>query len=124
MTRAEYDEQITTWQELVDFCSDNGLEACDDIYYYDQVSDLAHEVLSTDGIKYAYYLLNGIENFDAEYFRYNDGDLVNLDDDDFEKYKNIAADEFDNFDEEYEEEYVYDENIEDVEEDIFFKIIS
>lgn len=125
MTRAEYDEQITTWEELTDFCSDNGLDTCDDIYYYEQIDDLIYETLRADGIKYVYYLLRDIDDFDEEYFLYSNGELVNLNDDDFEEYKSDAADEFGDFDEEeYEEEYDYEENIEDVEEDIFLKIIS
>jgi len=125
MTRAEYDEQITTWGELIDFCSDNGLDTCDDIYYYDQIDDLVYETLRADGIKYVYYLLRDIDDFDEEYFLYSNGELVNLNDNDFEEYKNDAADEFGDFDEEeYEEEYDYEEDIEDVEEDIFLKIIS
>lgn len=125
MTRAEYDEQITTWEELTDFCSDNGLDTCDDIYYYEQIDDLIYETLRADGIKYVYYLLRDIDDFDEEYFLYSNGELVNLNDDDFEEYKSDAADEFGDFDkEEYEEEYDYEEKIEDVEEDIFLKIIS
>lgn len=125
MTRAEYDEQITTWEELTDFCSDNGLDPCDDIYYYEQIDDLIYETLRADGIKYVYYLLRDIDDFDEEYFLYSNGELVNLNDDDFEEYKSDAADEFGDFDEEeYEEEYDYEEKIEDVEEDIFLKIIS
>lgn len=125
MTRAEYDEQITTWEELIDFCSDNGLDTCDDIYYYEQIDDLIYETLRADGIKYVYYLLRDIDDFDEEYFLYSNGELVNLNDEDFEEYKSDAADEFGDFDEEeYEEEYDYEEDIEDVEEDIFLKIIS
>lgn len=125
MTRAEYDEQITTREELIDFCSDNGLDTCDDIYYYEHIDDLIYEVLRADGIKYVYYLLRDIDDFDEEYFLYSNGELVNLSDDDFEEYKNDAADEFGDFDEEeYDEEYDYEEDIEDVEEDIFLKIIS
>lgn len=125
MIRAEYDEQITTWEELTDFCSDNGLDTCDDIYYYEQIDDLIYETLRADGIKYVYYLLRDIDDFDEEYFLYSNGELVNLNDDDFEEYKSDAADEFGDFDEEeYEEEYDYEEKIEDVEEDIFLKIIS
>lgn len=126
MTRAEFDEQITTWEELIDFCSDNGVDACDDIYGYNQIDDLVYAILREDGIEGVYYLLRKIDDFDEEYFLYTDGEIVNLNDDDFEEHKNDVAEDYDDFDEEgeYDENYDYEEDIEDVEEDIFLKIIS
>lgn len=39
MTRNEFIENVTSFSELIDFCSETGSEICDDLYYYEDLND-------------------------------------------------------------------------------------
>lgn len=45
MYRQEFIDGVTSWSELVDFCNDEGLDHCDDIYSDEQKDDWVNEHL-------------------------------------------------------------------------------
>lgn len=44
MTRTEFEEDITSWYELIDFCNENDLRSCDNIYDSEQVVEIIRAV--------------------------------------------------------------------------------
>lgn len=116
MTRREFEEDITTWDELIGFCDDNGLYSCEDIVGYDCVLDCIIEDARNGHLDYVIDRVSEIRDASAEYFyRDYNGDFESLDDyDDFERFKSEAAEEYEEyFDEEVDEENEEDSETED-----------
>lgn len=117
MTRAEFEDNVTSFYDLIDWCNDNNCYVCDDIYssesydsyINDQLVDWARDydweelrnILNDLPTGYEYYL-------GAEY----DNDWRGLDDDDFDEFYSRAlewGDENEIWDDDDEEEYVEEE---------------
>lgn len=129
MTRTEFEEDITSWYELIDFCNENDLRSCDNIYDSEQVVEIIRDETRSEGVGGVLWLVNNIYEPDAEYFYYGDSGIENLDDYDFERFKTNVFNEFeDDFDdeEEYfeEEEYVGIDIDESVDESLFCAILQ
>lgn len=129
MTRTEFEEDITSWYELIDFCNENDLRSCDNIYDSEQVVEIIRDEARSEGVRGVLWLVNNIYEPDAEYFYYGDSGIENLDDYDFERFKTNVFNEFeDDFDdeEEYfeEEEYVGIDIDESVDESLFCAILQ
>ena len=113
MTRQEFIDNIHYWSELIEFCSDNGCDYCEDIYssdaWNDYVNDDVAEMARNTGWR---DILGVLQEYDElsgyDYYRRNDyGEWIGLDDDDFESYKDDVCgwmDDNDYWDEEDEEE--------------------
>lgn len=113
MTRQEFIDNIHYWSELIEFCSDNGCDYCEDIYssdaWNDYVDDDVAEMAGNDGWRVILDVLQGYDELSGyDYYRRNDyGEWIGLDDDDFESYKDDVCgwmDDNDYWDEEDEEE--------------------
>lgn len=113
MTRQEFIDDIRYWSDLIDFCSDNGCDYCEDIYdsdaWNDYVNDDVAEMARNDGWRDILSVLQGYDEISGyDYYRRNDyGEWIGLDDDDFESYKDDVCEWMDNndyWDEEDEEE--------------------
>lgn len=129
MTRTEFEEDITSWYELIDFCNENDLRSCDNIYDSEQVVEIIRDEARSEGVRGALWLVNNIYEPDAEYFYYGDSGIENLDDYDFERFKTNVFNEFeDDFDD--EEEYFEEEECvgmdidEPVDESLFCAILQ
>lgn len=125
MTRNEFLENVTWWTELLDFCSDEGCDYCDNIYdeygkdeyFNDQLLEMARNADDWQD------LYSRLEDIPCGYDRYlysDYGEWESLDDDDFERYKEDVLDWGDTHgiwddEEEVEEEEGYAED--DAEED-------
>lgn len=124
MTRAEFLNYVTTWNELVDFCQEEDCDVCEDILCEDQrcgqIQDDLREVVcnySWEEIRdwlcgiptgYDYYRCNGVLDYDG------------VDDQDFEDYKSEVLnwmDVGDYWDEEEEDDddFVEDNDADDAE---------
>jgi len=112
MTRSYFVENITTWRELLEFCSDNDLGTCRDIMTEDErdedVDNSISEYVSQNGWR---VLLEVLDNIPCGYYFRKTGDLQydSLDDDDFENYKDDVL-----YDADYDE--IWDEEAEEEEE--------
>ena len=131
MTRAEFEENITSWYDLIDFCYENDLHSCDNIYDSEQVIEIIRDEARSEGVRGVCWLVNNIYDSDAEHFYYGEDGLVSLDDSDFERFKSDVIDEFEEcFDEEDDGEYFEDGSYierdidEPVEESLFFAILQ
>lgn len=116
MTRREFEEDITTWDELIRFCYDNELCSCEDIVDYNGVLDCIIEDARNCYLDRIIDEVSEIRDPNAEYFyRDYNGDFESLDDyDDFERYKSEVAEEYEEyFDEEVDEENEEDSETED-----------
>jgi len=121
MTRTEFREEINSWDELITFCNDAGLNACEDVYDDGAYDDMVEEDISERdwGWERLRDCLSDLPESRWNEFYYRDGwlDYRVLDEDDFDAWKSSAEDEMDNwggFDEEDEDE---DEEGEEVEEE-------
>ncbi len=116
MTYREFQEDVISWFDLIDFCEMNGLPVCyewlnlyeivDDGWIEDRVNNLAHDCAWDD----IYRLISRLENSrygDCLYYDCGDG-LEVLDDEYFEHFKELILEGFResglHFDDEDEEE--------------------
>lgn len=117
MTRDEFLE-ISEWADLVDFCYENNLYMCDDVYDDGQkdewINDRLYDWARELNWRELYDRLNEIPDSSDWYILDDYGDFCEAGDEEFEEYKeNIleAADEnglFDDEEEEYEEDSLED----------------
>ena len=89
MTRNDFLNDVTEWWELLDFCSDEGCNICEDIIDSDQLDEYVEEdirdtnyswrdirdSLSEIPTGYGYYRMNGSFDYDG------------MDENDFDSYK-------------------------------------
>ncbi len=129
MTRDEFLE-IEDWYDLTDFCYNNSIYTCDDVYSDEQKDNYIEEHLDEWASDYKWRdllnLLDGIPD-SADWYIIDDyREISEATDEDFEYYKERTLEEaddkdlFDEDDEPYEEEsiedYTLDEETEEEEE--------
>lgn len=95
MTRAEFFENVTSWWELKDFCSEQRCDLCDDIYDEEGRDDYINDCLMDWARNDSWTeLLSRLEDIPTgyDYYRYDDyGDWVGLDDGDFDEIRDEVA---------------------------------
>lgn len=113
MTRNDFLNNVTQWWELLDFCSDEGCNICEDIIDSDQLDECVEEDIrgtnyswrdireSLLGIptEYCFYRINGSFNYDG------------MDETDFDNYKDGVLGWGDNngvWEDEPDDEYDFD----------------
>ena len=128
MTRAEFIDTVNEWWELIDFCSDENCEICNDVYSDDDRDSYIDERLSdiADSIGDWRSLRDELYNITTgyDYYLYNGWtDWIGLTDEDFEEFKQRVLVWMDNGDyweeEEDEEEFFDDEYYDEDDEDWF-----
>lgn len=128
MTREEFINDVTTWDELKDFCYDYSCDYCDDVYDDDSLNDYLNRAIEDwAGNMLWRQLRDRLECIptDGEWYSIDEYEDINeLDDVDFDGYKSDVLswaddrcvwDEEDDEDEEYIEDE--EENVEDDEDD-------
>lgn len=135
MTRTEFDENITTWWDLIDFCNEHNIYVCEDVYSADSAVELVKNILHDDGISGVCWFLSDVGDRDAEFFKYTDNGLFSLDEGDFDDMKDEVANEYDDdfgfdeepeedrFDDDFDEETEEEDEPEAVEEEMFLEIL-
>lgn len=127
MTRAEFDEQVTDWQSLIDFCMDEHISVVDDVCAYDYMYELVQsevEQYIREGNEWT-DLLSRLQDIDTGYDYYERGDgwfdFTPLDDyDDFDRYRDDVIDEMDGaWDEDAEDEVIEEEYDQDDTDELF-----
>lgn len=113
MTRQEFIDNVVSWPELLEFCSDNECGECDNVYDADQRDEsidrnLVSMARGAEGWSDLYHILDDIP-VGYDYYEDTDADgWRGLDDyDDFQRYKEYVAEWMDNgeyWDDEYEED--------------------
>lgn len=86
MTRQEFVDEVCSWSDLIDFCSDNRLDFTDDIYDEGGRDDYVNEGLVDMARENTWDELWSILDripTGYEYYRYDYGDWDGLTDDDF-----------------------------------------
>ena len=89
MTRQEFIDNIQYWSELLEFCSDEGCNYCEDIYDSDQwndsINDDVYEMARTSSWRTILDVLQGYDDLSGyDYYRRDDyGEWHGLDEDDF-----------------------------------------
>ena len=124
MTRREFINDVQYWSDLLDFCSDEGCDYCEDVYSSDQwndwIDDNMYDWARNNGWREILRILQDYDELTGyDYYRKDEyGDWYGLDDNDFESYKNDVLeymDDNDYWDEEEEEKppapYVSPEDI-------------
>ena len=115
MTRTEFQEDVTSWWDLVDFCRENDCYYCDDIYDDDSKDDYINSMLS-DMARNADCWRDLLDTLEAvptgyDFYRKNEYDeFYEADDDDFDSYKQDVLEWGDDND-------VWDPDEEDAEDD-------
>ncbi len=117
MTRQEFIEDVNSWVDLLDFCSDQGCDCCENVYSeYDRDSYIDDNLVvmarNADSWESLKDTLSDISTGYDYYYHDDNGDWVGLDDDgdDFEDYKDDVLEWADNHD-------VFEDEEEDEEED-------
>lgn len=95
MTRAEFYENVTTWWDLKDFCSEERCDICDDIYDEegrdDYINDCLMDWARNNSWSELLAILDGIPT-GYDYYRYDDyGEWEGLDDGDFDELRDEVA---------------------------------
>lgn len=120
MTRQNFIDDITTWYDLINFCSDEGLDDCDDIYDEDE-KDSTVDARLYDKVYYnreswqdVLSFLSDVPDNQAEYYVYNGDydDFREATDRDFDERKSnvlelMDANAYWDEEEAEEEEYVH-----------------
>ena len=116
MTRNEFLENVTTWYELLEFCSDNGCRICDHIISDDdrdnEIDNDIEDAIRNDRWYDIKGYLEEIPTGYSYYCRNSTFDYDGMDDGDFDEYKNDVLDwadqDGDVWDEDPEESGDYD----------------
>jgi hypothetical protein len=103
MTRSEFWEQVNDWDELLDFCYDNDIYTCEDIYTDDAKNDYINDNLSeyARGVSSWQNLLDILQSVpegDDWYILDEYGDFAVADEVDFSDRKELVSDVADNKD--------------------------
>ena len=121
MTRADFEDSVRNFGDLIDWCNDNGCDVCEDIYYSESYDDCINSQL-VDWARNSDWeelkdTLNNLPYGYEYYQRDNYGDWIGLDDIDFDDFYDAAlewGDEYGIWDDD-EEESPYDENFDEEE---------
>ena len=130
MTRQEFIDNVTTWSELLDFCYDENIYFCEDVYTEDAKDDYFNDMLvdmarDAGNWQELYNRLEEIPTGYDYYIRDDYGDFEGADDDDFDsRYEDVLEymddNEYwddDDGDEDYEEEPVREEYVDPEDEE-------
>lgn len=132
MTRQEFIDDVTSWSELIEFCSYENLDYCNDVYdnesYNDEIDSELSERAEDDSWQDVRDWLSSLPNGYDYYIKDDYGDWYAADDDDFDSRKDEVIEcmddggYWDEYDEEEEpEEYIDPEDEVPVEkEDVSF----
>lgn len=111
MTRQEFIDDVTTWYELIEFCYDENLDYCENIYdeesYDDKINSKLAERAGYDSWQDIYDWLNSLPNGYEYYIVDEDEEWYAAGDDDFDRIKGEVLeymDDNDCWDEDEEEE--------------------
>ena len=129
MLRDEFIDNVTTWNELVDFCEEEGLSFCDELCGEDSFNEWIDGNLVSWAHEHSWQdLMSMLNNYDsicgADYYLWDDyeGGYRRADDSDFDDIKNTVIEfmdedsRWDDSDEdEEEEEYEPEPDPDDVE---------
>ena len=114
MTRAEFINNITTIDQLVDFCREEDLDACEDIYDPAQRDDYIYDTITEmnwkDIITYLEGMPDGYDWYEVDNF----GGFRPLNAADFERYKQKVLNEADNYGDVWEDQEEEEEEIEQI----------
>lgn len=116
MTRQEFIDNVTTWSELLDFCYNEDIYFCEDVYTEDAKDDYFNDMLvdmarDAGSWRELYDRLEEIPTGYDYYIRDDYGDFEGADDDDFDsRYEDVLEYMDDN-------EYWDDDEEEEVEEE-------
>lgn len=122
MTRDEFIENVQGWYDLRNFCCDENLDICEDVYSEDEKDDFYNDNLVEMARNAGSYsdlieTLNDIPNGYDWYIRDYDYDEFNeADDRDFREYKERVIDQMD--DDEAWDEPEEDQSVEEVSNEI------
>lgn len=132
MTRNEFIEEICSWDDLINFCYDNGCDHCDDVFDEEARDELLNERLQDKAKRVDCWqdLLDWLKDISTGFDCYREADYFDfppLDEDDFNDYKDDVldwADDNDIWDEEEEadedeEPPIASNNDEDTDDDFF-----
>ena len=112
MTRREFEENVTTWWELLDWCSEEDCYICNEIYedgvYNDTINEDLQNRSQDDDWRDIYSWLDSLPS-GYNYYRYSEGygEWIGLTDADFESVKDEAlewGDDHDAWEEDEEED--------------------
>ena len=129
MTREEFINDVTTWDELKDFCYDYSCDYCDDVYDDDGLNDYLNRAIEDWAGNMTWrQLRDRLDDIptDGEWYSIDEYEDINeLDDVDFEGYKRDVLSWVDDYgdvwdeEDDEDEEYIEDEeeNTEDDEDD-------
>lgn len=122
MTRQEFLDSVNDFGDLIDFCSDEGCDYCENIYYEDSFDDLVNDCVSGWARDMGWRdLRDRLDDIPSGYDWYDTSDeWRGLDDDDFRAYKDDVlewGDDHDIWDVPDED----DEEIDDFEDDGIFE---
>ena len=97
MTRNEFEEEITTWDELIEFCDDNNLRACDCIYDNNDLRSMFRGILNSargdrGALECIQSILCEVDLQDEFYEVYEEDYTVYIPN--FEAFKGEAAEEY------------------------------
>lgn len=132
MTRQEFIDDVTSWSELIEFCSDEGLDCCNDVYddesYNDEIDSELSARAHDDSWQDVRDWLRRLPDGYGYYIKDDYGGWYTADDDDFDSRKDEVIEcmddggYWDEYDEEEEpEEYIDPEDEVPVEkEDVSF----
>ena len=112
MTRQEFIDYVTTWSDLLEFCYNENCYYCEDVYDSNQwngcIDDEVGEIITNNNWREVLRILQEYDDLSGyDYYRKDDyGEWHELDDDDFDAYKDDVLEWGDNNDiwEEDEEE--------------------
>lgn len=127
MTRTEFNNNITSFYELIDFCSDEGCDICSDIVCGDVIDEIVDENLEDFARNTSWRAVRDVLNEvpdDDDYYRYEGSLEFIYIDDCFSDYKEEVynwADRNDVFDEEDDEEECDEGRTEEEKEDDTFE---
>ncbi len=111
MTRQEFIDDITTWSELIDFCHDENIDYCDNVYsderYNDHINDELEDTARNEGWQDVRDWLTSLPSGYDYYIEDGYGEWEVADDDAFDDIRGEVIEYMDNndyWDEDEEEE--------------------
>ena len=120
MKRSEFVDEINSWDELLDFCRDYGLETCMDIYTNGDVDEIIEDDVSERDCGWYELMeaLNGIPTDGLYYRRFGWLDYVCVDDN-FVAWKQSVLEDCDYMDDFWDSEIDLEEDDESVFDPVF-----
>lgn len=117
MTRQEFIDDVTYWSDLIDFCCNEGISFCENVYNEEGFDDYIGDELEERARNYDWHdirsWLNDLPDRYEYYIRNDNGEWYPADDDDFDSMKEDVLNYMDGGDywDEYDEEEEPEEHI-------------